>query len=76
MLRVKLAIESRDAAARDGLTTATTEGALPRVEVNGAEGSTIQLHETAISEGLQAVCADEALWMPGAIGRSQVVLPH
>lgn len=55
VLRVKLAIESRDAAARDGLTTATTEGALPRVEVNGAEGSTIQLHETAISEGLQAV---------------------
>lgn len=55
VLGVKLAIESRDAAARDGLTTATAQSALPGVEVQWAEGSTIHLHEAAISEGLQTV---------------------
>ncbi len=33
VLGVKLAIESRHAAARDGLTAATAQGALPGVEV-------------------------------------------
>lgn len=33
VLGVKLAIESRDAAARDGITAATTQRALPGVEV-------------------------------------------
>lgn len=33
VLGVKLAIECRDAAACDGLATATTQSALPRVEV-------------------------------------------
>lgn len=55
MLRVELAIESRDAAARDGLTAAAAQSALPGVKMHRAEGSTIQLHETAISEGLQTV---------------------
>lgn len=55
VLGVKLATESRDAAARDGLATATTQSALPGVEVQWAEGSTIQLLEAAISEGLQTV---------------------
>lgn len=55
VLGVKLAIKSRDAAAHDGLTAATTQSALPGVEVQWAEGSTIQLHETAIGEGLQTV---------------------
>ncbi len=55
VLGVKLAIQSRDAAARDGLTTATAESALPGVKVQRAEGSTIQLHETAVSERLQTV---------------------
>lgn len=52
---MKLAIESGDAAARDGLTAAATQSALPGVKVPRAEGSTIQFHETAIREGLQAV---------------------
>lgn len=55
MLGVKLAAESRDAAARDGFATATTQSALPGVKVDRAEGSTVQLHEAAISEGLQTV---------------------
>lgn len=55
MLGVKLATESRDAATHDGLTTATAQSALPGVKVLRAEGSTIQLHEAAISERLQTV---------------------
>lgn len=41
VLGVKLAIESRDAAACDGLATASAESALPGMEVLRAEGSTI-----------------------------------
>lgn len=55
VLGVKLAAESRDAAACDGFATAATQSALPGVEVDWAEGSTVQLHEAAISEGLQTV---------------------
>lgn len=55
MLGVKLAIHSRDAAADDGLSAATAQSALPGVKVKRAEGTTIELHETSISEGLQAV---------------------
>lgn len=46
------------------------------MEVHGTEGSTIQFHETAVGERFQTVCADEAFWMPSAIGCSQVVLSH
>lgn len=55
VLGVKLAIESRDAAARDGLAAAATQSALPGVEVQWAEGSTVHLHETAVSERLHTV---------------------
>lgn len=62
MLRVKLAIESGDAAACDWLTAASTKRALPRVEVERAKGSTVQLHETAVSEGPQAVLGQRERW--------------
>lgn len=55
VLGVKLAIKSGDAAARDWLATAAAQGALPGVEVQRAEGSTVQLHEAAVDEGLQTV---------------------
>lgn len=58
MLGVKFSIKSRDATACDWLATASTQSALPRVEVQRAEGSAIQLHETAVSEGLQAVLSE------------------
>lgn len=76
VLGMKLAIKSRDAAASDGLTAASAQSSLPGVKMPSTQGSTIELHETAIGERLQAVRADEALWMPGAVGCSQVVLPH
>lgn len=55
MLRVKFAAERRDAASCDGLTAAAAQSALPGMEVEGAEWSSIQLHEAAISERLQTV---------------------
>lgn len=60
VLGMKLALESRDAAAYDGLATAAAQGALPGVKVQSTEGLTIQLHEAAISEGLQAVLERKA----------------
>lgn len=55
VLRVKFAAERWDTASRDGLTAAAAQSALPGVEVEGAERSSIQLHETAISKGLQTI---------------------
>lgn len=55
VLGVKFAAKRRDAASRDGLTTAAAQSALPGVEVQGAERSSIKLHEAAISEWLQTV---------------------
>lgn len=55
MLRVELALHSRDAAPRDGLSTAPTQCTLSGVEVQRAQGTTIQLQETTIVEGLQTV---------------------
>ena len=64
VLGVKLAIESGDAAACDGLAAAATQSALPGVEVQWAEGSTVHLHETAVSERLHTVLggAQEHRW--------------
>lgn len=58
VLGVKLAAESRDAAARDGPATASTQGALLGVVVERAERSAVQLHEAAISEGLQTLLGE------------------
>lgn len=55
VLGVKFAAKRRDAASRDGLATAAAQSALPGVEVEGAERSSIQLHEAAISEWFQTV---------------------
>lgn len=55
VLRVKLAAQGRDAAARDGLAAASTQGALAGVVVERAEQSAVQLHEAAVSEGLPAL---------------------
>lgn len=55
MLRVKLAAQGRDAAARDGLAAGSTQGALAGVVVERAEQSAVQLHEAAVSEGLPAL---------------------
>lgn len=57
---MKLALESRDAAAGDGLTAAAAQGALPRVKVQSAEGTTVQLHEAAVGKWLQAVLERKA----------------
>lgn len=55
VLRVKLAAQGRDAAARDGLAAASAQGAPHRVVVERAEQSAVQLHEAAVSEGLPAL---------------------
>ena len=60
VLRVKLAIQGRDAAAHDGLVAAAAQGALPAVEVQRAQGATVQLHEAAAAERLQTVLGSEA----------------
>lgn len=52
MLGVKFASERRDAASRDRLTASAAQSALPGMEVEGAERSSIQLHEAALSERL------------------------
>lgn len=55
MFGVKVTAERRDAATRDGLAAPAAQRALPGVEVEGAERPSIQLHEAAISKGLQTV---------------------
>lgn len=55
VLWVELALQSGDAAARDGLPAAPAQRALSGVEVLRAEGAAAQLHEAAVSEGLQTV---------------------
>lgn len=55
VLRVKLVIESRDAAACDGLAAAAAQSALSGMEVHGAQRSAVQLHEAAVGEGLETV---------------------
>lgn len=55
MLGVEPATHGRDAAAGDGGATRGTQRPLPGVVVLRAQGTTVQLQETAIGEGLQTV---------------------
>ena len=55
VLEVVLSPHGGDAAAADGLVALPAQQPLPGVEVQGTEGTAIQLHEAASSEGLQAV---------------------
>ncbi len=55
VFRVKLAVQSSDAATRDGLSAGPTQSALSGVIVQGTEGPTVQLLEATICKRLQAV---------------------
>ena len=55
VLGVVLAPQGGDAAAGDGLLAAPAQHPLPGVEVQRTEGTSLQLHEAASGEGLQAV---------------------
>lgn len=55
VLGVKFAAQRRNTASHDGLTAAAAQSALSGVEVEGAERSSTQLHEAAISKWLQTV---------------------
>lgn len=55
VLGVKFAAERRDGASRDGLTACAAQSALPAVEVEGAERSSVQLQEAAIGKRLPTV---------------------
>lgn len=60
VFRVKLAVQSRDAATRDGLSAGPTQSALSGVIVKGTEGPTVQLQETTVCKRLQAVLERDA----------------
>lgn len=76
VFRMKLMPHGTDAAASDGLPTATTEGPSALMVMEFAERMAIQFKEGARRKTTEAVPTDKALWVPDSVHGWKVVFQH